>query len=98
MQSLSVVLCFSVVMFSVLFCSVLFCSWQYVFLTMEAMIDTAVHIGIPREMAKIMVGNTVKVSQAVIRIISVLHQAQAPPRPRNCTDYLSSSRTPNILH
>lgn len=32
----------------------------YVFLTMEAMIDTAVHIGIPREMAKIMVGNTVK--------------------------------------
>jgi hypothetical protein len=30
---------------------------------MEAMIDTAVHIGIPREMAKIMVGNTVKVRQ-----------------------------------
>lgn len=32
----------------------------YVFLTMEAMIDTAVHIGIPRDMAKIMVANTVK--------------------------------------
>lgn len=30
---------------------------------MEAMIDTAVHIGIPREMAKIMVGNTVKVGR-----------------------------------
>ena len=28
---------------------------------MEAMIDTAVHIGIPRDMARIMVANTVKV-------------------------------------
>lgn len=32
----------------------------YVFLTMEAMIDTAVHIGIPREIAKTLVANTVK--------------------------------------
>ena len=28
---------------------------------MEAMIDTAVHIGIPREIAKTLVANTVKV-------------------------------------
>lgn len=32
----------------------------YVFLTIESMIDTAVHIGIPRDLARIMVANTVK--------------------------------------
>jgi hypothetical protein len=34
---------------------------------MEAMIDTAVHIGIPREMAKIMVANTVRVRNKLIK-------------------------------
>ena len=38
----------------------LFLTVQYVFLTMEAMIDAAVHIGFPRDMAVKLVTSTIR--------------------------------------
>jgi len=34
--------------------------WQYVFLTVEAMVDAAVHMGLPRAMATRLVNKTIK--------------------------------------